>query len=75
MTPAPEVHQNAFKCTVPDSNSTANIVFNALVDAGAPQDLELAKAAHQTVDIALDDKCNNKIFVLDKMAKREEKIF
>ena len=66
MTPAPEVHPNAFKVTMPDSDTVAAMVFNAFVDAGTPQDPELAKVAHQTSDVYLDlDDYNNMIFVLD----------
>ena len=64
-TPAPEVHPNAFKITIPDSDSVATIIFNALVDAGSPADPVLAAAAHQTKDIPLDlEDCNGKIYVL-----------
>ena len=50
MTPAPEVGENVYKIeNVPAATST--IIFNAFVDAGNPQDPELAKIAHQTVNI------------------------
>ena len=64
-TPAPEVHPNAFKVTIPNKDYIAAIVFNAYVDAGEPADPELAKVAHQTKDIYVDVKdCNNMIYVL-----------
>jgi len=66
MTPAPDVHPNAFKVTMPDSDTVAALVFNAYVDAGTPQDPVLAAVAHQTKDVYLDlDDYNNMIFVLD----------
>ena len=58
-TPAPEVHPNAFKISVPNNDNVATIIFNAFVDAGNegdPNHDELAKVAHQTADINVEDE-------------------
>ena len=55
-TPAPEVHPNAFKISVPNNDNVATIIFNAFVDAGSPADPELAKVAHQTANINVEDE-------------------
>ena len=50
MTAAPEVGENVYKIEgVPAATGT--IIFNAFIDAGNPQDPELAKIAHQTINI------------------------
>ena len=54
MTPAPEVGNNVFKCSVPNKDSTPNIVFNAFVDPGSPADPQLSAIAHQTNNINLE---------------------
>ena len=46
---APEVGEHVYAATIPDD--ATYIIFNANVDAGTPADPELAKVAHQTVDI------------------------
>ena len=45
-TPAPEVHPNAFKISVPNNDNVATIIFNAFVDAGSPADPDLCVPFH-----------------------------
>ena len=82
MTAAPEVGDNVFKVEGVGSDTTT-IIFNAFVDAGNPADPELAKVAHQTVNINTEgydgdapydenlvtDDFNGWIYVLDCNAK------
>lgn len=67
MTPAPEVGENVFKCEVPDMDSTSTIIFNAFVDAGTPADPELAKNAHQTVNINTEGYLQGESVVYDQL--------
>ena len=53
MTAAPEVGPNVYKIEGVPAKTTA-LVFNAFVDAGTPQDPELAAVAHQTKDVNLE---------------------
>ena len=54
MTPAPEIGENVFKCSVGDMDTTSTIIFNAFVDAGNPADPDLAAVSHQSVNINLE---------------------
>ena len=53
-TPAPEVGKNVYKIEIGDMDTTGTVIFSAFVDTGTPADPELAKNAHQTVNILLE---------------------
>ncbi len=54
-TPAPEVGSNVFKIEIGNNDETGTVIFNAFVDPGYPADPEMAKFAHQTVNIDLEE--------------------
>lgn len=71
MESAPEVGKNVFKAKVPNDSEIICVVFNAYVDAGAPQDPELAKVAHQTIDVDVEENnYDGMIYVLDLNANQ-----
>ena len=69
--PAPEIGEHVYSATIPAD--ATYIIFNAFVDAGSPADPEIAKVAHQTVDIETGEgDYANMIYVLMNDAEHKK---